>query len=164
MFVPRAIDLCRAAGVALIFVPEVPGTRAHGATRWLTPSKAILQLSLRGKTDDFLWFTFFHETAHILKHGKRDIFIEAPDGTTDQETRRKEHEADTFASDFLIPKHALNEFRQQSRFNTHTIQRFATQLGIAPGIVVGRLQHEKLLPFAHLNVLKRRFCFKDGDD
>ena len=162
VFVPRATDLCRAAGVALIFVPEVPGTRAYGATRWLTPSKAILQLSLRGKTDDFLWFTFFHETAHILKHGKRDVFIEAPDGSFDEETRRKEHEADTFASDFLIPKQALNKFRQQTRFNTQAIESFAAQLGIAPGVVVGRLQHEKLLPYTHLNALKRSLCFKDS--
>ena len=161
VFVPRATDLCRSAGVALVFLPELPATRAYGATRWLTPSKATLQLSLRGKTDDFLWFTFFHETAHILKHGKRDVFIEAPDGTADQETRRKEQEANTFASDFLIPKHALNEFRQQRRFTTQAIQRFAAQLGISPGIVVGRLQHEQLLPRTHLNALKRNFCFKE---
>jgi len=161
VFVPGATDLCRSAGVALVFVPELPGTLAYGATRWLTPTKAVLQLSLRGKADDFLWFTFFHETAHILKHGKRDIFIEAPDGATDEETRRKENEANTFASDFLIPKHALNEFRQQRQFTTQAIQRFAAQLGIAPGIVVGRLQHEKLLPRSHLNALKRSLCFKE---
>jgi HTH-type transcriptional regulator / antitoxin HigA len=157
VFVPRATELCRAAGVALVFVPELAAARAYGATRWLTPNKAILQLSLRGKTDDFLWFTFFHESAHILKHGKRDVFIEAPDGATDQVTRRKEQEADTFASDFLIPKHALNSFRQHERFTTQTIQRFAAELGIAPGIVVGRLQYEKLLPYTHLNALKRHF-------
>jgi HTH-type transcriptional regulator/antitoxin HigA len=160
-FVPRATDLCRSAGVALVFVPELPATRAYGATRWLTPTKAMLQLSLRGKTDDFLWFTFFHECAHILKHGKRDVFIEAPDGTTDQETRRKEDEADTFASDFLIPKPAFNQLRQERLFTNHTVQRFATQLGIAPGIVVGRLQHEKLLARTHLNGLKRHLDFKE---
>jgi addiction module HigA family antidote len=162
-FEPRCKDLCRASGIALVFVPELPATRAYGATRWLTPHKALLQLSLRGKTDDFLWFTFFHEAAHILKHGKRDVFIEAPDGTKDQETLRKEQEANTFASDFLIPKHALNAFRQQGRFTTQPIQRFAAELGIAAGIVVGRLQHEKLLPFTHLNALKRSFTFKESD-
>ena len=154
---PKAMECCRASGVALVFVPELPATRAYGATRWLTPRKAIVQLSLRGKTDDFLWFTFFHEAAHILKHGKREVFIEAPDSATDHEARRKEEEADTFASDFLIPRNAFNEFRRQNRFTTQTIQRFAAQLRIAPGIVVGRLQHEKLLPFTHLNALKRRF-------
>ena len=37
----------------------------------------------------------------------------------------------------------------------------ATELGVAPGIVVGRLQHEKLIPYTHLNGLKQTFCFKE---
>jgi HTH-type transcriptional regulator/antitoxin HigA len=161
VFVPRATDLCSAVGVALIFIPELPGTVAYGATRWLTPTKAILQLSLRGKMDDFLWFTFFHESAHILKHGKRDVFIEAKDSTHDQETLRKEQEANTFASDFLIPKPAFSQLTREKLFTTHAVERFAAQLGIAPGIVVGRLQHEGLLARTHLNGLKRRFDFKE---
>ena len=160
-FVPKASELCRSSGVALVFVPELPATRAYGATRWLTPTKAMLQLSLRGKKDDFLWFTFFHESAHILKHGKRDVFIEAKDGTSDEETLRKEHEANTFASEFLIPKHKLAAFRQYGRLSAQSIERFATELGIAPGIVVGRLQHEGLLPYTHLNALKQTFGFKE---
>jgi hypothetical protein len=35
------------------------------------------------------------------------------------------------------------------------IKEFAKEAGIAPGIVVGRLQHEKLLPSTHCNELKR---------
>ena len=136
----------------------------YGATRWLTPQKALLQLSLRGRTDDFLWFTFFHEAAHILKHGKREVFIEAPDGAGDQETKRKEEEANTFASDFLIPKIAFAQFRQQRPFATETVKRFAAELGIASGIVVGRLQHERLLPFTHLNALKRHFRLKGATE
>ena len=31
-------------------------------------------LAERGKSDDLLWFTFFHEAGHILLHGKRDVF------------------------------------------------------------------------------------------
>ncbi|MBE7502890.1 MAG: HigA family addiction module antidote protein [Verrucomicrobiales bacterium] len=158
---PQAIELCRASGVALVFVPELPATRVHGATRWLTPQKALLQLSLRGKTDDLLWFAFFHEAAHILKHGKREVFIEASNGVTDEETRRKELEADTFASDFLIPRNAFTELKQQRRLSTQTVQGFADKLGIAPSIVVGRLQHERLVPFTHLNALKRRLRLKD---
>ena len=161
VFAPQAAELCRVSGVAFVFVPELPATRVHGATRWLTPQKALLQLSLRGKIDDFLWFAFFHEAAHILKHGKREVFIEAPDGAADEETKRKEQEADTFASDFLIPKTAFAQLRQQRPFTTETVKRFAAELGIAPGIVAGRLQHEKLVPFTHLNALKRHFRLKD---
>jgi plasmid maintenance system killer protein len=96
-----------------------------------------------------------------IKHGKRDVFIEAANGAADPETLRKEAEADTFASDFLIPKIAFAQLRQQRPFTTETVQRFAAELGIAPGIVVGRLQHERLIPHTHLNGLKRHFRLQD---
>ena len=70
-------DICAACGVAVVFVPELPGSRASGVARWLTPAKALIQLSFRYKTDDHLWFTFFHEIAHVLRHGKTDVWIEA---------------------------------------------------------------------------------------
>jgi len=162
-FEPTMKRLCAAAGVAVVFVPEVTGTRAYGATRWLTPEKAILQLSLRGKAEDFLWFTFFHEAAHILKHGKKDVFIEAPEGTADAGTQKKEEEANTFAADFLIPREAYREITVIKPLTPAKIERFAAKLGIAPGIVVGRLQHDKLVHFKQLNGLKRRFQFQESE-
>ncbi|MBW4557417.1 MAG: hypothetical protein KME59_16035 [Trichormus sp. ATA11-4-KO1] len=36
-------------------------------------------------------------------------------------------------------------------------EQFATEIGIAPGIVVGRLQHDKVLPPSHCNDLKQRW-------
>ena len=74
---PKTTTLCSNAGVAVAFVPELPRTRVCGATRWLSPTKALIQLSLRYKTDDQLWFTFFHEAAHILLHSKKTIFVES---------------------------------------------------------------------------------------
>jgi HTH-type transcriptional regulator / antitoxin HigA len=162
-FEPAMKTLCAESGVAVVMVPEVTGTRAYGATRWLTPDKAILQLSLRGKAEDFLWFTFFHEAAHILKHGKKDVFIEAPEGTADAATQKKEAEANAFAADFLIPREAYRELLALKPFTTANIRRFAKHLGIAPGIVVGRLQHDKLIPFKQLNGLKRRFQFTEQE-
>lgn len=69
-------------GVILVLVPEIRGARAYGATRWLTPTTALVQLSLRGKTDDALWTTLFHELGHVLLHNKRDVFIEFDDEPT----------------------------------------------------------------------------------
>jgi HTH-type transcriptional regulator / antitoxin HigA len=159
-FEPAMKRLCAESGVAVVFVPEVPGTRAYGATRWLTPEKAILQLSLRGKAEDFLWFTFFHEAAHILKHGKKDIFIEASEAPTDTTILQKEEEANNFASEFLIPRNAYKELLASKPFTAKRIRAFAQELGIAPGIVVGRLQHARLVEFKQYNALKRRFCLK----
>ena len=47
VFQVEIVRLCATAGVAVVFVPELPKVRASGATRWLTPTKALIQLSLR---------------------------------------------------------------------------------------------------------------------
>lgn len=144
------VEKCRAVGIAVVFVPELPKTHVSGATRWLTPTKALIQLSLRYKTDDHLWFTFFHEAAHILLHGKREVFVEFK-GKTDA----KETEADSWAADFLISPADWRQFCAKGAMKLSDIVTFAERLGISPSIVVGRLQHERCIPFAACNGLKR---------
>jgi len=162
-FEPKKKKLCPNAGVAVVFVPELPGTHVFGATRWLNPAKALIQLSLRGKSDDHLWFTFFHEAGHILLHGKRDVFIEAKgEGCRETESNDKECQADQFAQDFLIPPDKYQSFKKVGQFSLTTIQQFAQELNIAPGIVVGRLQHDKVIPFSKGNTLKKRFRFAEN--
>jgi len=154
IFQPELIHLCAGCGVAVVFIPALPKTRASGVTRWLSPEKALIQLSLRYKTDDHLWFSFFHEAGHILKHGKRKIFIDGDDTEMDE---IKEDEANRFASDFLIPRKDYIQFIKTDKFSKTLIDRFAEKIKIAPGIVVGRLQHDSLLPMSYCNDLKRRF-------
>ncbi|MGA2403517.1 MAG: helix-turn-helix domain-containing protein [Syntrophobacteraceae bacterium] len=99
VFQSKMIEMASSAGVAVVFIPELPKTRISGATRWLSPHKAMIQLSLLYKRNDQFWFSFFHEAAHILLHGKRDIFI---NGQEDSQNV-KENEANAFATNFLIP-------------------------------------------------------------
>ncbi len=143
---------CTSAGVCIAFVPEVTGTRVWGATRWTSPNRALIQLSLRYKTDDHLWFTFFHEAGHILLHGRRDVFLE--DDEADKST--KEQEADEFARDWLIPPTRYRVFCRLGAFSCAAANRFAFDLGVAPGIVVGRLQHDGYLARSQCNELKRK--------
>jgi hypothetical protein len=164
VFEPTLRKICAQTGVAVVFISEIPGTHIFGATRWLNPTKALIQLSLCGKSDDLLWFTFFHEVAHILLHGKRCVFIETgdlgcgPAGTdTDQEV-----EANEFACEFLIPAAEFKSFAARGQFDSDSIRLFARRIGIAPGIVVGRLQHERVIPFSHSNSLKHHFRFMEG--
>ncbi|MBW4486504.1 MAG: helix-turn-helix domain-containing protein [Trichocoleus desertorum ATA4-8-CV12] len=154
LFQPIMVQLCSEAGVALVFVPQLPKTRASGATRWLTPDKALIQLSLRYKSDDHLWFSFFHEAGHILLHGKKEIFLELNNkaGKLD-----KEEEANRFAADFLVPPAELKRFVELGQRSKLAIQKFASEIGITPGIVVGRLQHEGILPQNYCNDLKKWF-------
>jgi len=153
VFHPEMTRVCAEAGVAVVLVPELPKARVSGATRWLSPNKALIQVSLRYKTDDQLWFSFFHEAGHILKHGKRDVFIEN-DGDQDD----KEEEANQFAADFLIPPAEYRLFSSRTGFySKDEIRGFAQSLSIAPGIVVGRLQHDGNLPSQNCNDLKQHF-------
>jgi addiction module HigA family antidote len=151
VFLPRLIEICAGAGVAVVFVPELPGVRASGATRWVSPTKALLQLCLRHRKADHLWFTFFHEAGHILRHGKRETFIESNPWADE-----KEVEADRFASDFLVPSARYERFAAAAFFSKDSIVEFARSVGIAPGIVVGRLQHDGRLPHSHCNDLRVR--------
>ncbi len=148
--------LCAESGVAIVFVPQLPKTRVSGATYWLTPHKALIQLSLRYKTDDHFWFTFFHEAGHILLHGKRKFFLEenGDTGASDNDER----EANQFAAAILIPPDDWQHLKQSIPTNKHISKKFirewAARLGISTGILVGRLQHEGLLPFKYCNDLK----------
>jgi addiction module HigA family antidote len=158
VFVPRIRELCAAAGVVVVFTPEIKGAPVSGATQWLTPAKALIQLTLRHKSNDHFWFSFFHEAGHILKHGKKEKFVE--DGAAQDE---REREANRFAADFLIPREQLAELtglREREQ-----IVAFAESVGIAPGIVLGRLQNMGLHDHASReNDLKERFRWSENRD
>lgn len=140
--------ICASAGVAVLFVEAPPGCPVHGATRWLTPTKALLALSFRYRSNDQLWFSLFHEAAHLLKHGKKLLFIEGYDGLDED----KEGEANRFAADLLIASSALARLRACR--SAAQFVALAAELGVAPGILVGRAQHEGWIARSHLNGLK----------
>lgn len=148
LFLPRLVGLCAKTGVAVVLIPELKDVRASGATYWLSSHKAVIQLSLRHKTNDHLWFTFFHEAGHILYHEKQMIV----DGLDGKEEFEKE--ANLFAGDFLINQMKYQEFVAKGIFNKNSVTDFASELDTAPGILVGRLQHDQHLPYSHLNDLK----------
>lgn len=125
----------------------------------LTPAKALIQLSLRYRTDDHLWFTFFHEIGHVLRHGKTDLWIEATSLTADDP---REAEADRFSRDVLIPPREAKELPGLK--TTGDVRRFADRIGVAPGIVVGRLQHDQLWPHSRGNQLKQPLSFTTAGD
>jgi HTH-type transcriptional regulator / antitoxin HigA len=147
----RLIEECRSAGVAVVFVKELKGTRAHGAARWIGENP-LIQLSCRYKVEDIFWFSFFHEAGHVVLHGKKDIFLEQ-----DQSDNEKEREADAFASAQLLAEPQWRKFTIAGNFSEAAVTAFANEQGVSPGIVVGRLQHDKKILPSRLNTLKRRF-------
>ncbi|BCN54849.1 ImmA/IrrE family metallo-endopeptidase [Prescottella equi] len=123
-------ELLRGVGVALCLIPPIPGFGVHGATRWIA-GHPVVQLSVRGKKDDQLWFTLFHELGHVLLHGHSTVFMQ---GTDDE----AEHEADHFAASTLVP--AEYRVRLPAGRNIGAIRDLADELGIAPSIVLGQAQ------------------------
>ena len=155
----KITELFADAGVAFVITKEFPKSGANGAARWIGPRKALIQLSLKWKWSDVFWFTVFHEAGHILSHERRNFV----DGiSTDAENRTEEDEADRFAANFLIPKQAWSVFAESHDWSGPAVRQFAEGHGIHPGIVVGRMHHEKLLPYSQLTALKKRFVWTDG--
>lgn len=148
-----ARELCASAGVALVVVEEVAGSRVNGVTRWLSSgTKALIQLSGRHRKDDIFWFTFFHEAGHILLHAKREVFLE----TTEKEKDAFELEADSFAREHLIPAGEFESMcRRHAKWSEDAICSEATRLQIAPGILLGRLQKESILAWSAFASLKQ---------
>lgn len=154
IFGPKLKELCCQAGVVLELVKEIKGCPVSGATRWLTPTRPLIQMTLRYKTNDHFWFTFFHEAGHILNDSKKELFIE--DGEQDAS---REEQANQFARDFLIP---LSEAEALKALKSKAdVLRFAKRIGIAAGIVVGRLHHDGM-PHSFMNDLKERFSWSES--
>ena len=157
-FEPQLRALCHSAGVAFVLIPSIPKAHVSGVARWLNPHRPLIQMSLYGKTNDRFWFTFFHEAAHILLHSegsgeKKAIYLD--DLNSDNQDSKEEQEANKWAREFLIPSeynHQLPELRSKD-----AVIRFAQIMGIHPGVVVGRLQHDGIIQPSWLNGLKESF-------
>ena len=137
-------SVCAKCGIKLIYTECLPKAPISGATRWIQNVPCI-QLSGCYKTQDRFWFNFFHEIGHILLHGKKDIFLEDIDYSTYQ--KEKEEEADKFASETLLDSKQEREIMNMSPLSRQTILEFSKKFGTAPSIIIGRLQHNSIIPY-----------------
>ena len=140
-------------GVSLIYEPHLPHTYVNGVAYKITCDKAIIMISDKGKRDDILWFTLFHEIAHLIKHSKKEMFI-------DQESDDKndiELEADSYAKNILIPDDLYNNFVNKNyKYTEQIIKEFSLENNISTGIVVGRLQKDGIIGWNEFNKLVTR--------
>ncbi|WP_124946646.1 ImmA/IrrE family metallo-endopeptidase, partial [Sulfurirhabdus autotrophica] len=156
-FQPHLRTLFRQAGVAFVLVPGIPKAHVSGVARWLNLHRPLIQLSLYGKTNDKFWFTLFHEAAHVLLHAKEKKSVYLDDPTKSGADSVEEREANDWAGSFLIPDRfapQLTGLRTKA-----AVCDFAEKIGIHPGIVVGRLQHDGLIDPSWMNDLRVSFRF-----
>lgn len=157
VFVPEMVRLCADAGVIVLFIRELPKTSVSGATRWLSHNRPLILLTLRHKANDMFWFSFFHEAGHVYhEHAKREVLLEDKFKNT---LDHRESAANRFAMDLLIPPAELSSFLHRGVMTQESIVTFARRLGIAPGIVVGRLQFEDKLDWTQYRTLKKSFSW-----
>lgn len=154
-FLPKLRALCGEAGVAVVVVRTPRGCHASGATRLVSPDKAMMLLSFRHRADDQFWFTVFHEIGHLLLHGA-ETFVDG-DETPDDDL---EKEANDFARKCIIPPDREEEFLEL-KANRNAIIRFSVSSGIAAGLTVGQMQHRSMIEHSQMNFLKRRWTWED---
>jgi HTH-type transcriptional regulator/antitoxin HigA len=157
-FLPELSRICGDAGVALVVARAPNGCRASGAARFLTPSRALIILSFRHLTDDHFWFSFFHEAGHILLHKKDKVFVDG----LETENTEEEQEANTFSEHVLVPEQHLERMRTLP-LNSREILRFAKEIGISAGVVIGQMQNSGRVRHDRLNAYKQRYVWEDID-
>ena len=146
-FCPKLKEMLAECGIALVFLPHLKGSFLQGAS-FMDGNKIVVGLTARGKDADKFWFSLFHELGHIvLGH------IGQADGTTEHD----EKNADSWSRDKLIPTETFEWFKAQKSFNSSKVVAFANSMGIAPGIVVGRLQKEGCIQHNMFNELKEQY-------
>ena len=95
------------------------------------------------RSNDIFWFTFFHEAGHILKHGKKEVFLET-EGQSDHDPE-KEREADRFAIEHTLSEDEEQEIIDSLPLTPDEIMYFSGKFNTHPAIIAGRLAHKKLL-------------------
>lgn len=152
VFCPELKRILSNCGVAIIFLPHINGSFLHGAT-FVDANHIVVGLTVRGRDADRFWFSLFHELYHIIGG---HVFSNSSVGSV--ELTSQEEQADQFAQDILIPPREYIRLLSLNYKSKETILEFSREIGIAPGIVVGRLQKEKLIPYSWFNDLKERYA------
>lgn len=147
IFCNKLLALFADCGIALVFLPHIGGSFLHGAS-FYDGNHIVMGLTVRGRDADRFWFSLFHEMCHIIRG-----HISKLSGTNSEQ----EDEADAFARDILIPPEQYKAFIEANCFTKDCIITFANKIGIAPGIVLGRLQKENCVPYNRHNELKVKY-------
>ncbi len=137
--IKRLLSEC---GVSLVYEPHLPHTYVNGVSYKVSCDRAIIMISDRGKRDDILWFTLFHEIAHLIKHSKKEMFIDQEDDLKND----IELEADHYARNVLIEDNIYDEFvKNNTTYTDQIIEDFSSKNNVSTGVVIGRLQRDGIV-------------------
>jgi plasmid maintenance system antidote protein VapI len=150
--IERLADAFASAGVALVVLPSLPGAPASGASRWYR-NRGLITLSMRYLSDDQFWHSVYHEAGHLVSGRRGRAVLEDLEYVLDIDDEKAANE---FARELLIPRADLKALVATGKVNRQSVKAFARSQGIAPGIVVGRLQRDDIIAKSQMNDLKQR--------
>jgi len=156
-FLPRMREIFSSCGVAFVILPSLKNSGVNGAVKWVNSERVVLAMNNRGLDADKFWFSLFHEIKHVLQQKMKTIFISASTKELMELDNVLEQEADDFASNFLITKAQMKRFAPSRYTTDEEIVVFAREIGVHPGIVAGRLQHDKIIPPNRCSQLKEKY-------
>lgn len=156
-FLPRMREIFSECGVAFVILPNLKNSGINGAVKWVNNQRVVLAMNNRGLDADKFWFSLFHEIKHVLQQKIKTVFISTNTKELMELDNVLEQEANEFASNFLIPKSQMRRFSPTQYTTDDEIVAFAKSIGIHPGIVAGRLQHEKIIPQNRCARLKEKY-------
>jgi len=137
-------------GGHFVIVPHLSKTYLDGAAFYLN-NNPVVALTLRYDRIDSFWFTLLHELAHIVL-GHQGAYLDNLEALAENE---EEQAANQQAAHWLIETQALNNFVDKTGrfFSRRAVEEFAQTQHRHPGIILGRLHHEEIVPQKNLRAL-----------
>ena len=156
-FLSRMNDIFAECGVAFVMLPHLKNSGINGAVKWIKADKVMLAMNDRGLDADKFWFSLFHEIRHVLQQKVKTVFISSTIEEMVDLDRKLEMDADEFARNYLIPLKAYKRFSPNKYTSDAEIIAFAESIGVHPGIVAGRLQHDHIIEQNRCSKLKEKY-------
>ncbi|MEA2064764.1 MAG: HigA family addiction module antitoxin [Patescibacteria group bacterium] len=127
---------CLNAGVIVVYVPNMKNTGFGGATLWMG-NRPVILLKVENQREDIFWFNFFHEMGHVVKHSKKDVFIDFDKNGKKDDLEIK---ADEFASEMLIPNfYEIMKQMEKGLSVDQWIEIISKKVDVSKSVIAGRL-------------------------
>ena len=157
VFLPRLREIFSECGVAFVLLPYLKNSGINGAVKWINQDRVVLAMNDRRLNADTFWFSLFHEIKHVLQQKTKTVFVSSSKQEMKAMDEKLEEEADIFAQNTLIPIRDYRQFAPSRYTSDAEIIAFAKKIGIHPGVVAGRLQHDHIIAQNRCSSLKEQY-------
>lgn len=157
VFLIRLREIFSDCGVAFVLLPYLKNSGINGAVKWINQDRVVLAMNDRRLNADTFWFSLFHEIKHVLQQKTKTVFVSSSKQEIKAMDEKLEEEADLFAQNTLIPIRDYRQFAPTKYTSDAEIIAFAKKIGIHPGVVAGRLQHDHIIAPNRCSALKQQY-------